>query len=118
MNPPRRSFSLAQHGDSAVAMSRQDDSKSVPPQLRSFARAGIGLAALSTVLLLGTAITSVFAAEGGTIRTVVLSSGGLAAISRSVPVDGQAAIRIEVPLDQVDDLLKSLVVGDPAGTVS
>ena len=57
-------------------------------------------------------------AEGGTIRSVVLSSGGLAAIARSIAVDGAATIHIEVPLDQVDDLLKSLVVGDPGGTVS
>ena len=64
------------------------------------------------------AAPSAAAAEGGTIRSVVLSSGGLAAISRSIAVDGAAAIHIDVPLDQVDDLLKSLVVSDPAGTVS
>src|SRR5262245_7628908 len=71
--------------------------------------AGMTLAALPSVGV---------AAESGTIRSVVLSSGGLAAIARSIAVDGAANIRIEVPLDQVDDLLKSLVVGDPGGTVS
>jgi hypothetical protein len=63
-------------------------------------------------------MTAALAAEGGTIRSVVLSSGGLAAVSRSIAVDGPATIRIDVPLDQVDDLLKSLVVSDPGGTVS
>src|SRR5258708_19119703 len=68
--------------------------------------------------MLGAAATAAFAADSGTIRSVVLSSGGLAAISRSIPVDGAATIHIDVPLDQVDDLLKSLVVRDPGGTVS
>ena len=74
------------------------------------------------ILLAGTVLATVasaaLAAEGGTIKSVVLSSGGLAAISRSIAVDGAASIHIDVPLDQVDDLLKSLVVRDPGGTVS
>src|SRR5258707_1170958 len=78
----------------------------------------LALAALFAGSMLAAATSTAFAAESGTIRSVVLSSGGLAAISRSIAVDGPATIRIEVPLDQVDDLLKSLVVGDPGGTVS
>ncbi|WP_234273521.1 DUF4139 domain-containing protein [Billgrantia zhangzhouensis] len=52
------------------------------------------------------------------IEAVTLSSGGLAEIRRSVRVDGAAEFGFDVPLDQVDDVLKSLVVRDPAGGVA
>jgi hypothetical protein len=51
------------------------------------------------------------------VKSVTLSSGGLAEIRRTASLDGDGEIRIEVPLDQVNDLLKSLVVFDPKGTV-
>ncbi|MCV9965129.1 DUF4139 domain-containing protein [Pararhizobium sp. BT-229] len=51
------------------------------------------------------------------VKSVTLSSGGLAEIRRTASLDGNGEIRIEVPLDQVNDLLKSLVVFDPKGTV-
>ncbi|MCS4089552.1 DUF4139 domain-containing protein [Rhizobium sp. BK176] len=59
-------------------------------------------------------------AEGVTnspVKSVTLSSGGLAEIRRTATLDGNGEIRIEVPLDQVNDILKSLVVFDPKGTV-
>lgn len=70
------------------------------------------VAALTVTLLSGTAA---LAADGG-IREITLSSGGLAEIIRSTPVSGAGRVEIEVPLDQVDDVLKSLVViaGDGA----
>lgn len=64
---------------------------------------------LTTALLAATALRPAFA-DGGSIREVRLSSGGLAEVVRSVPVGGGGAVGIEVPLDQVDDVLKSLVV--------
>ncbi|MDW9478989.1 DUF4139 domain-containing protein [Sinorhizobium meliloti] len=51
------------------------------------------------------------------VKSVTLSSGGLAEIRRTASLDGNGEIRIEVPLDQVNDILKSLVVFDPKGTV-
>jgi hypothetical protein len=51
------------------------------------------------------------------VKSVTLSSGGLAEIRRTATLDGNGEIRIEVPLDQVNDILKSLVVFDPKGTV-
>lgn len=51
------------------------------------------------------------------VKSVALSSGGLAEIRRTASLDGNGEIRIEVPLDQVNDILKSLVVFDPKGTV-
>lgn len=51
------------------------------------------------------------------VKAVTLSSGGLAEIQRATTMDGDGEIKIEVPLDQVNDILKSLVVFDPSGTV-
>ncbi|MCZ7861924.1 DUF4139 domain-containing protein [Agrobacterium salinitolerans] len=51
------------------------------------------------------------------VKSITLSSGGLAEIRRTAALDGNGEIRIEVPLDQVNDILKSLVVFDPKGTV-
>lgn len=55
--------------------------------------------------------------EGGPLRAVTLSSGGLAEVFRSARVTGDGTISLQVPIDQVDDILKSLVVQDTAGTV-
>jgi hypothetical protein len=42
----------------------------------------------------------------------------LAEIVGSEKIDGNGRISLEVPVDQVDDILKSLIVLDPKGTVS
>jgi len=49
---------------------------------------------------------------------VTLSSGGLAEIVRRAHVSGDAKLSVSVPSDQVDDVLKSLLVSDPSGTVT
>ncbi|MDQ1081797.1 DUF4139 domain-containing protein [Pseudoroseomonas cervicalis] len=51
------------------------------------------------------------------VSAVVMSSGGLMQVERrgELPADGVA--RFRVPLSAVDDVLKSLVVRDPAGRV-
>ncbi|MDV6225744.1 DUF4139 domain-containing protein [Nitratireductor aquimarinus] len=56
-------------------------------------------------------------ADSGRIEAITLSSGGLAEIRRTARIDGNGTLRIEIPLDQVDDFLKSLVVRDPSGTI-
>ncbi|MCE7028302.1 DUF4139 domain-containing protein [Jiella avicenniae] len=53
----------------------------------------------------------------GDIRRIVLYSGGVAEIVRSAEVSGDATIGMEVLLDQVNDVLKSLVVRNPGGGV-
>jgi len=80
---------------------------------------------LTAAALMGTALTgfahaagSDFSPADGGIREVTLSSGGLAEVVRSARVRGTGTIVIEVPLEQVDDVLKSLVVRDSAGSVS
>ncbi|WP_320188643.1 DUF4139 domain-containing protein (plasmid) [Agrobacterium rosae] len=61
--------------------------------------------------------TTAFAAVNGPVKSVTLSSGGLAEIIRSAEVGIDSEITIEVPLDQIDDVLKSLVVRDGMGQV-
>ena len=51
------------------------------------------------------------------VAAVTLSSGGLAEITTRHPVRGEGSVRMVVPADQLDDILKSLVVRDPRGTV-
>lgn len=68
--------------------------------------------------LLTTSLCSIaYADTKGPIRSVTLSSGGLAEIHRTASIKNNGKILIEVPLDQVDDILKSLIVKDKQGTV-
>jgi len=74
---------------------------------------------VTAILLLGASFPAIsLAADNGAIRSITLSSGGLAQVSRSADVNSDGVIRIEVPLDQVDDILKSLVVNGAAGSVA
>ncbi|MDB5315829.1 MAG: hypothetical protein JWO24_1673 [Rhodospirillales bacterium] len=51
------------------------------------------------------------------VRSVTLSSGGLAQIERVGEVAAGGSATFRAPTDDIDDLLRSLVVADPAGTV-
>jgi hypothetical protein len=55
------------------------------------------------------------AAADTTLKHVVLSSGGVGLFAFEAQADGAATLRLSVKLDQVDDILKSLTVTDPAG---
>lgn len=57
-------------------------------------------------------------AADGEISSVLLSSGGLAEVVRDFDATGSATIGLTVPAEQVDDVLKSVVVADPGGTVT
>lgn len=70
-------------------------------------------AALAAALMAGTAT----AAVNGPVKSVTLSSGGLAEVIREADVSADREIAIDVPLDQIDDVLKSLVVRDDKGEV-
>lgn len=61
--------------------------------------------------------SSAFSASNGPIKSITLSSGGLSEIVRQARVENDGIISIEVPLEQVDDILKSLVVNDREGAV-
>ncbi|WP_298814637.1 DUF4139 domain-containing protein [uncultured Roseibium sp.] len=60
---------------------------------------------------------AVLAAENGPITSITLSSGGLAEVVRKADIDSTGLINMTVPLDQVNDVLKSIVVFDEKGVV-
>jgi len=51
------------------------------------------------------------------LKRVVLSTGGVGYFEYEAAVEGDAMLALDVPLDQVDDVLKSLVVYDAGGSV-
>jgi hypothetical protein len=69
---------------------------------------------LLAILLLAT--SPAFAADLA-LKRVMLSSAGVGYFEYEADVDGAATLGLDVPLDQVDDVLTSLVVFDSAGGV-
>ena len=69
------------------------------------------------------ALVLILPAAGGanaadlTLKRVMLSSGGGGYLEYEAAVEGDAALTLDVALDQVDDVLKSLVVYDDSGRV-
>jgi len=61
--------------------------------------------------------TAAWSADNGPITSITLSSGGLAEVVRKADIDSTGLINMTVPLDQVNDVLKSIVVFDQAGVV-
>jgi hypothetical protein len=70
---------------------------------------------LTLTFLLGS-VCPAFAADL-TLKRVMLSSAGVGYFEYEADVDGAASLGLDVPLDQVDDVLTSLVVFDSAGDV-
>ena len=66
------------------------------------------------LLLLGAAPAS---AADLALKRVMLSSAGVGYFEYETEVDGPATLGLDVPLDQVDDVLTSLVVFDSTGAV-
>lgn len=77
----------------------------------------------SVQLMKGLLVAAVLAAPAGalaedlTLRRVALSTGGLGYFEYETEVVGDATVSLDVPLDQVDDVLKSLVVYDDTGRI-
>lgn len=69
--------------------------------------------ALSGALLSSSALAS----DNGEITSITMSSGGLAEIVRKATISEDGIIKMEVPIEQVDDVLKSVVVFDGKGAV-
>lgn len=86
------------------------------PSLRPLCRA-LALAALPGFMI-WTAPLAAQEQPEARIHAITLSSGGVAEVQRRVEWNAPGSLRIEVPLAQVDDVLKSLVVRDPKGTVA
>ena len=73
---------------------------------------------LSLVALLGLfAFPTLGLAQDLALKRVMLSSGGLGYFEYEATVDGDATLKLTVSLQQVDDVLKSLVVYDDKGGV-
>ena len=70
---------------------------------------------LTLAFLLGS-VCPAFAADLA-LKRVMLSSAGVGYFEYEAEVDGAASLGLDVPLDQVDDVLTSLVVFDSAGGV-
>ncbi|MDO9710300.1 DUF4139 domain-containing protein [Paracraurococcus lichenis] len=71
---------------------------------------------LATTLALPAAALPAAAADLP-VRSVTLSNAGLMQVEHAGALAPDAAITLRVPLDSVDDLLKSLLLRDPAGRV-
>lgn len=65
---------------------------------------------LAVLLLPGVA-----SAQTLTLRDVTLTTGGVAQLGFSAALNGPAHLPLSLPLDQVDDVLASIAVDDPAG---
>lgn len=73
---------------------------------------------LTAIALLGfLGLPTLVRAQDLALKRVMLSSGGLGYFEYEAAVEGDATLKITVPLDQVDDVLKSLVVYDDKGNV-
>ncbi len=73
---------------------------------------------LLIVVLLGfCSLPSLAFAQELALKRVMLSSAGLGYFEYEATVDNDATLKLTVPLDQVDDVLKSLVVYDDKGGV-
>jgi hypothetical protein len=68
-------------------------------------------------MLLSGLCTAANAAELN-LKRVMLSSGGIGYFEYAADIDGDAELGLDVPLNQIDDILMSLVVFDPDGTVA
>ena len=62
-------------------------------------------------------LPSMAAAQDLVLKRVMLSSAGLGYFEYEAAVENDATLKLTVPLDQVDDVLKSLVVYDDKGGV-
>lgn len=73
--------------------------------------------AVACAVVLGWAASARAEEDGLTLTRVVLSTGGVGYFEYRAEVDGDGTLALDVPLEQVDDVLKSVVVFDAAGNV-
>ena len=72
---------------------------------------------VAAILLAATALGTPAQAADLVLKRIMLSTAGVGYFEYEAAVDGPATLGLDVPLDQVDDVLKSLVVFDDAGGV-
>lgn len=76
---------------------------------------GMGFLGMVLFMTLGTALPA--AAGDLTLRRVMLSTGGVGYFEYEAMVSGDALLSLEVRRDQVDDVMKSIVVYDDKGGI-
>lgn len=74
-------------------------------------------ARLLATCVLGACIVSNAHAADLLLKRVMLSTGGVGYVEYAASADGPATLGLDVPLEQVDDILKSVVVFDSQGGV-
>ncbi len=67
--------------------------------------------------MLGVALAAAAAAQELPLKRVMLSTGGVGYFEFEAAVAGDAVLSLDVRLDQVDDIMKSIVVYDDRGTI-
>ena len=81
----------------------------------------VGFHSLRAVLAAGVAAAALMASGADAadlaLKRVLLSTGGVGLYEYEAEVEGDATIELKAPLDQIDDILKSLVVFDDAGGI-
>ncbi len=79
----------------------------------------LGAAPLPVAVAVATLLTTtpVFANGDLPLKRVLLSSGGVGYFEHEATVDGDATLILDVRRDQVDDVLKSIVVYDDTGRI-
>lgn len=75
------------------------------------------LAVSLVVVVIGAALPARAGPGELTLERVMLSTGGVGYFEFAAEVEGDAELALKVPLDQVDDVLKSIVVYDADGVV-
>jgi len=73
--------------------------------------------AVLTAFLLTAFTAGAASASDLTLKRVMLSTGGVAYLEYEAEVNGDQTLSLDVPLDQVDDILKSIVIYDSKGGV-
>jgi hypothetical protein len=79
--------------------------------------AGFGLLGFAAAGLFGIGGIDAARAEDMPVNSVILSTSGLANFEHRAHVDGNARLEFPVQLEQVDDILKSLIVFDGHGRI-
>lgn len=96
-------------------MTRIQDKKIKMPAATALRAIAGGLVLPALIML---APGGAIAQDSLSLKRITLSSGGVGYFEYETPVDGNAQVSLPVRLDQVDDVLKSLVIRDSQGVAA
>lgn len=78
----------------------------------------VAIMALSGFMMLVSPMNvSAASAPGPELKRVVISSAGMGLFEYAATINGAGEISLSLPLSQIDDILKSLVIDDPSGKI-